>query len=56
MKKFITLSVLLLISAAAFSQKVSNVHFEQVGKKIHIYYDLEGRGDFSVQVKYGKAH
>ena len=52
MKKLIIFSLLLLITATAFSQKVSNVHFEQVGKKIHIYYDLEGEDNFSVQIFY----
>ena len=40
----------LLISALAFSQEVSNIHFEQVGNQIHIYYDLEGNQDYTVKV------
>lgn len=34
----------------AFAQQVKNVHFEQVGKEIHIYYDLVGDGDYWVDV------
>ena len=49
-KNLLLIFLLLLITATAFSQKVSNVHFEQVGKKIHIYYDLEGDHSFSVKV------
>ncbi len=54
MKKLITLSALLLITATAFTQKVSNVHFEQIGAKIYCYYDLEGSGDFSINVYYSE--
>ncbi len=32
----------LLFPLFTFSQKVENVRFEQVGKQIHIYYDLQG--------------
>ena len=32
---------LLFSTLGTFAQKVSNVHFEQVEEKIHIYYDLE---------------
>ncbi len=34
----------------SFSQQVKNVHFEQVGKQIHIYYDLTGTGTYMVKV------
>jgi hypothetical protein len=44
------LSLLLFFTASAFSQKVSNIHFEQAGKQIHIYYDLEGKQNFNIQV------
>ena len=53
-KNLLLIAVLLLITATAFSQKVSNVHFEQVGKRIHIYYDLEGKDNYSVQVFYSE--
>jgi uncharacterized protein (TIGR02145 family) len=32
------------------AQDVSNVRFEQVGKQIHIYYDLEGEGTYDISV------
>jgi hypothetical protein len=38
----ILVQIILLLSAiSSNAQKVSNVHFEQVEEKIHIYYDLE---------------
>ncbi|RLD40750.1 MAG: hypothetical protein DRI89_11310 [Bacteroidetes bacterium] len=40
----------LLLSVFAFSQEVSNIYFEQVAKQIHIYYDLEGYQEYTVQV------
>ncbi len=33
-----------------WSQEVSNVRFEQVGKEIHIYYDLIGDATYQVQL------
>ena len=50
--KYTLLIFSLLLSTFAFSQQVSNIHFEQVGKKIHIYYDLEGDQTYTVQVFY----
>jgi uncharacterized protein (TIGR02145 family) len=44
------LILLLLLAFSSFSQKVSNIHFEQVGKQIHIYYDLEGDQEYTIQV------
>jgi len=49
-KNLLLIAVLLLITATAFSQKVSNVHFEQVGKEIYIYYDLIGENLVFVNV------
>jgi hypothetical protein len=43
----------IIISFMVYAQKVSNVRFEQVGKQIHIYYDLEGKGVFNVSAFYG---
>ena len=40
----------LLLSLLSFSQQITNIHFEQEGKQIHIYYDLEGEGFFNVKV------
>jgi uncharacterized protein (TIGR02145 family) len=40
----------LFLSFVTDAQEISNVHFEQVGKQIHIYYDLEGDKEYSVQV------
>lgn len=48
-KKHLSLIILVfpLISCA---QIVSNIHFEPAGKKILIYYDLEGDQEYTVQV------
>lgn len=40
----------LVLPLLSFSQSVSNIHFEQVDKQIHIYYDLAGYGEYNVQV------
>lgn len=49
--KYIYISILILVfPLLSFSQKVSNIHFEQVGKQIYIYYDLEGNDTYTVQV------
>ncbi len=45
-KLFIT--VLLFLPLFSFSQKITNVHFEQAGKQIIIYYNLKGKGNFTV--------
>lgn len=39
-----------MIPRVAFTQQTSIIHFEQVGKKIHIFYDLEGVEIYNVQV------
>ena len=49
LKKNITLLIFLL-PLFSFSQKVENIRFEQAGKEIHIYYDLEGDETYTVQV------
>ncbi len=36
------LFLLMLLSLFASAQEISNIHFEQVGKQVHIYYDLQG--------------
>ena len=36
---------MLVLPLFSFSQKVDNIHFEQVAQKIHIYYDLQGNHD-----------
>ena len=48
---YITILFLLLVTPLLFNaQQVSNIHFEQVGKQIHIYYDLLGEGTYNVEV------
>ncbi len=42
--------IILSLHLISFSQQVSNIHFEQIGKKIHIYYDLGGEGLYNVKV------
>lgn len=38
------------IPLISYSQQITNVYFEQVGKQIHIYYDLTGDQNYTVQV------
>jgi len=44
------IALFLLVPLLSFSQQVENIHFEQAGKQIHIYYDLHGEGTFNVKV------
>lgn len=39
---------LVVLPTMVWSQEVSNVHFEQVGKKIHVYYDLIGTDSYNI--------
>jgi len=50
--KILKYNILLLffMPLMAHSQKVENVRFEQVGKQIHIYYDLQGDKIYNVEV------
>ena len=41
---------LLLLEQFSFAQQISNIHFEQAGKQIYIYYDLQGEGKYDVTV------
>ncbi|MCF6171663.1 MAG: formylglycine-generating enzyme family protein, partial [Bacteroidales bacterium] len=41
---------LLLPVICSYSQQITNIHFEQVAKQIHIYYDLSGDGAYTIQV------
>ncbi len=40
----------LLAAINLFSQEITNIHFEQQGKMINIYYDLSGEGTYEVNV------
>ena len=40
----------LVIPLLSIAQQVENVRFEQAGKQIHIYYDLQGKGTYTVKV------
>ena len=40
----------LVTALPSFCQEISNIHFEQVGKQIHIYYYLEGDEAYTIQV------
>jgi len=46
-------SILILFILIAFStvssQEITNIHFEQKGKKINIYYDLSGEGTYEIK-------
>ena len=48
-KKHIIL-LALVIPLLSFAQQVENVRFEQQGKQLHIYYDLQGNQTYTVQV------
>jgi uncharacterized protein (TIGR02145 family) len=41
---------LLLLPFVSFAQQISNIQFAQVGKQVHIYYDLHGEGTYNVKV------
>jgi len=46
----ILIAIFLLFSFALKAQEVNNVHFEQVGKQIYIYYDLQGEGTYNISI------
>jgi len=51
--KYFSLAILCLLLVTPLlskAQQVSNIHFEQIGKQIHIYYDLQGEGTYNVKV------
>jgi uncharacterized protein (TIGR02145 family) len=51
MKKFVLLIILLdLTFHGLYSQEITNIHFEQEGEMINIYYDLTGVGSFEIKV------
>ena len=39
-----------MLSLTLSAQEITNIYFEQIGKQIHIYYDLFGKGPFEVKV------
>jgi uncharacterized protein (TIGR02145 family) len=39
--KYLYIICLLLISKSFFAQEITNVHFEQAGKRVRIFYDLD---------------
>lgn len=49
MRYYILISILLL-ARICLSQEVRNIHFEQNGKVINIYYDLNSEGNYKVRV------
>jgi len=48
-KALYTFLLLAIVSVKLASQDISNIHFKQVGKQIHIYYDLEGNLEYTVK-------
>ncbi len=48
-KNYIVILIMLL-PLFTFTQQVSNIRFEQDGKKIRIYYDLQGKGIYNVKI------
>jgi|GEM_PF-6056128 len=49
MKRFVFISLLFVVFQGIYSQKISNVDANQVGKKIEIIYDLDSTADVSVE-------
>lgn len=49
MKPFLFIMMLLVSCLFGHAQQVTNVHFEQDGKKINIYYDMQGEGTYVVK-------
>jgi uncharacterized protein (TIGR02145 family) len=52
MKIFIIYSAVLFSFQFAVAQQVSNIRIEQETKKVNIYYDLSGQGEFDVSLFY----
>ncbi len=52
MKRFSIATLCLLLAAPLLlkAQQVSDIRFEQAGKQIHIYYDLQGDETYNVEV------
>lgn len=48
MKKLIQILFFIFFTLTLNAQVVSNVHFEQIGKQIHIYYDLNGEENYNI--------
>jgi len=46
----ILIAIFILFSFALKAQEVNNVRFEQIGKQIYIYYDLQGEGSYNINV------
>jgi uncharacterized protein (TIGR02145 family) len=44
------ISVILFTWISSLSQEITNIHFEQEGKMINIFYDLTGEGTYEVKV------
>ncbi len=38
-------------SVEAVEETVQNVHFEVQGKEVHVFYDLSGRGTYTVELR-----
>lgn len=50
MRPVLLIIMLVLSSFFVKAQKITNVHFEQVGKKINIYYDMQGEDNYLIIV------
>jgi hypothetical protein len=51
MNRIIYIMIALLgLHYAGHAQRIRNVHFEQEGKKVIIYYDLEGKKNYQVSI------
>ena len=50
MKQVIALTLMCLMTLASTAQEVSNIHFEQDGKTVKIYYDLSDNANIHIYI------
>ena len=52
LKPLLIISLAILSCVVLHAQEISNIHFQQERKLIHIYYDLSGTGVYNIQLYY----
>ncbi len=50
MKSYFITTIIIILCLVGNAQEISNIHFEQEGKMIDIYYDLSGEGIYDIKV------
>jgi uncharacterized protein (TIGR02145 family) len=50
MKPYFIIAIIIILCMVGNAQEITNIHFEQEGKMINIYYDLIGGGTYDVKV------